>query len=35
MGNCVAIYNVENKLHSMRSWWGPFCTRPTRLVGFL
>jgi len=19
----------------MRWWWGPLCTRPTRLVGFL
>jgi len=28
------LYHDENKF-SMRWWWGPFCTRPTRWVGFL
>jgi hypothetical protein len=26
--------NDENKLHSMRSWWWPLCTKPSRLVVF-
>jgi len=29
------LYHGENKLFSMRWWWGPLCTRPTRWVGFL
>jgi predicted LPLAT superfamily acyltransferase len=29
------LYHDENKLHSMRLWWCPLCTRPTHLVGFL
>ena len=27
------LYHGENKLHSMRWWRIPLCTRPTRLVG--
>jgi len=26
-----AIVHGENKLHSMRLWWCPLCTRPTCL----
>ena len=29
----VQLYHGENKLFSMKWWWGPRCTRPTRLVG--
>jgi len=29
------LYHGENKLSSMRWWWGPVCSRPTRRVGFL
>jgi len=27
------LYHGENKL-IFRWWWGPFCTRPTHLVGY-
>jgi hypothetical protein len=27
------LYHGENKLHSMKWWWCPLCSRPTRLVG--
>jgi hypothetical protein len=27
----LQLYQDQSKF-SMRSWWGPFCTRPTRLV---
>jgi hypothetical protein len=26
------LYRYKNNLHSMKWWWRPFCTRPTRLV---
>ena len=28
-------YHCENKLHSMKWWWVPFSTKPTRWVGYL
>ena len=28
------LYHGENKFHSMRWWWGPLYTIPTRFVGF-
>ena len=28
------LYHDENKLISMRWWWSPLCSRPTRWVGF-
>ena len=31
----VQLYHGENKLISVRWWWGPLYARPTRLVGFL
>ena len=28
------LYHGENKLHSMKRWWCPLCTKPTGLVWF-
>jgi len=30
----IQLYHSENKLFSIRWWWGPLCSRPTRWVGF-
>jgi len=29
------LYHGEKKFISMRWWWGPLCSWPTRWVGFL